>query len=133
MKYMNYKPQLDSLSLRDRIAFVRQFRNLTQDEVSEKLGLTSENKRRTMERYENDERVPKEDRLNELASILNVNSNCIKEYNFKNKEDLVYFLLWLEEIFPKMNIDFAIPVYTVVNDKTLSEIELNKFLEYNVN
>ena len=27
----------------------------------------------------------------------------------------------------------TIPVYTIVNDKTLSEIELNKFLEYNVN
>lgn len=27
----------------------------------------------------------------------------------------------------------TIPVYTIVNDKTLNEIELNKFLEYNVN
>lgn len=27
----------------------------------------------------------------------------------------------------------TIPVYTIVNDKTLSEIELDKFLEYNVN
>ncbi len=27
----------------------------------------------------------------------------------------------------------TIPVYTIVNDKTLSEIELNKFLGYNVN
>lgn len=27
----------------------------------------------------------------------------------------------------------TIPVYTIVNDKTLSEIELNKFLEYNIN
>jgi len=26
-----------------------------------------------------------------------------------------------------------IPVYTIINDKTLNEIELNKFLEYNVN
>ena len=27
----------------------------------------------------------------------------------------------------------TIPVYTIVNDKILGEIELNNFLEYNVN
>ena len=27
----------------------------------------------------------------------------------------------------------TIPVYTIVNDKTLNEIELNNFLEYNAN
>lgn len=29
--------------------------------------------------------------------------------------------------------DKTIPVYTIVNNKTLNEIEINKFLEYNVN
>ena len=27
----------------------------------------------------------------------------------------------------------TIPVYTIINDKTLNSIELNRFLEYNVN
>lgn len=41
------KPKLRDLSQGSRIVFVRQFRFLTQDDVSDKLGLTSECKRRT--------------------------------------------------------------------------------------
>ncbi len=64
-----------------------------------------------MARYERGDRNPKEDRLLEIANILNVNVNCIKEYNFNNNEDIIYSLLWLEELYPKMNIDFAISEY----------------------
>lgn len=57
-----------------------------------------------MTRYESGERVPKDDRLLEIAKILNVNVNSIKQYTFNKIEDIVYFLLWLEELYPKMNI-----------------------------
>lgn len=103
--------ELTNLSQGERIAFARQFRGLTQDEVSDKLGLTGESKRRTMARYERDDRNPKEDRLLEIANILNVNVNCIKEYKFNNKEDIIYQLLWLEELYPKITIDFGISKY----------------------
>ena len=46
MQYIYLKPQLENLSQGERIAFVRQFRRMTQDEVSDKLGLDGENKRR---------------------------------------------------------------------------------------
>ena len=54
-------PILDDLLQGSRIAYIRQFRNLTQDDVSDSLGLTSECKRRTMTRYEKGQRVPKEE------------------------------------------------------------------------
>ena len=111
MKYTYLKPELKNLSQGERIAFVRQFRGLTQDNVAEKLGLTGENKRRVMTRYEKGKRSPKKDRLLELAKILNVNVNCIREYDFTKTKDIIYFLLWLEEIYPKMNIDFCISEY----------------------
>lgn len=53
----------------------------------------------------------KKDRLLEFEKILNVNVNCIREYNFTKTEDIIYFLLWLEEIYLKMNIDFCISEY----------------------
>ena len=111
MKYVYFKPELKNLSQGERIAFVRQFRRLTQDNVSEKLGITGENKRRAMARYEIGERSPKSDRLLELSKILNVNINCIREYDFTKTDDIIYFLLWLEEIYPRMNIDFCISAY----------------------
>lgn len=111
MKYVYFKPELRNLSQGERITFVRQFRGLTQDNISEKLGITGDNKRRTMARYKRGERSPKSDRLLELSKILNVNVTCIREYDFIKTEDIIYFLLWLEEIYPKMNIDFCISIY----------------------
>lgn len=98
MNYVYLKPELENLSQGERISFARQMRRMTQDEVSEKLGLTGECKRRSMTRYERGDRIPKEDRLLEIANILNVNVKCLKEYDFRNDEDMIYILLWMEEI-----------------------------------
>ena len=46
------RPRLKDLSQGSRIAFARQFRRVSQDYVSDNLGLIGECKRRTMTRYE---------------------------------------------------------------------------------
>ena len=111
MNYVYLKPELENLSQGERISFARQMRRMTQDEVSEKLGLTGECKRRSMTRYERGDRIPKEDRLLEIANILNVNVKCLKEFDFRNEEDIIYMLLWMEEMYPRMNIDLGISEY----------------------
>ena len=98
-------PILDDLSQGSRIAYIRQFRNLSQDDVSDSLGLIGESKRRTVTRYESGVRVPKEERLKELSRILLTNINMIKVYDFKSESDLAYLLLWLEIKYPKLRID----------------------------
>ena len=109
-----FRPELDDLSQGLKIKFIRGFRHLTQDNISEDLGITGENKRRTLTRYEKGERNPSQARLNELSNILLVNDNLIKQYEFKSVSDIIYFLLWLEEMFPKMRIDLG------TNDKTIN-------------
>ena len=111
MNYVYLKPELENLSQGERISFTRQMRRMAQDEVSEKLGLTGECKRRSMTRYERGDRIPKEDRLLEIAKILNVNVKCLKEFNFRNDEDMIYMLLWMEELYPRMDIDLGISEY----------------------
>ncbi len=150
MRKIYFTHELDDLIRGARIAFVRQFRGLTQDEVAEKLGMGGENKRRKMTRYESGERVPKDDRLLEIAKILNVNVNSIKQYTFNKIEDIVYFLLCLEELYPKMNIDFAISEYfrnerdnlilkfmeewkNMKNLRDIKEISYEKYLEWKLN
>ena len=59
MRLIYTKPELRDLSQGSRIAFVRQFRLLTQDDVSNKLGLIGDCKRRTMTRYERGDRNSK--------------------------------------------------------------------------
>ena len=107
MRLTYTKPKLKDLSQGSRIAFARQFRIMTQNDVSDKLGLTGECKRRTMTRYEKGERNPKDERLEEIANILNINSNAIKKYDYKNVEDINFTLMWLEELLPNYQIDFS--------------------------
>ena len=46
-----------------------------------------------MARYENSTRVPNVDRHLEIANILTVEINVIKEYDFKEPADIVYILI----------------------------------------
>ena len=129
MRLIYTKPLLKDLSQGSRIAFVRQFRLMTQDDVSDKLGLTGECKRRTMTRYEKGNRNPKNDRTMEIAQILNVNIASIKKYDYKNVEDIIYTLMWLEELLPNYLIDLS-DVPSVKNNTIL---ELKMFLdEWNI-
>ena len=125
MRYVYLKPELKDLSQGSRIAFAREFRYMTQDNVSNKLGLTGECKRRSMARYERGDRVPKEERLQEIANILNINVKCLKEYDFRNEEDMIYILLWMEELYPRMNIDLGLSESLPKE----SDIKLKRFFE----
>lgn len=93
MRIIYTKPELVDLSQGSRIAFARQFRFMTQDDVSDKLGLTGECKRRTMTRYEKGNRNPKDDRTSEIAKILDIKINAIKKYDYKEPIDLLYTLM----------------------------------------
>ncbi len=124
MQIIFSKPRLYGLSQGERISYVRQLRMMTQDEVSDKLGITGECKRRTMTRYERDQRKPSNKRLNELSKILQVNINSIKQYNFENIIDLIYLFLWLEELYPRIRISIPDGLIVVDKDKEV----LNKFL-----
>ena len=129
MRIKYTKPELVDISQSSRIAFARQFRFMTQDDVSDKLGLTGECKRRTMTRYEKGNRNPKDDRTSEIAKILDININAIKKYDYKEPIDLLYTLMWLEELIPKYQIDISkVPN---INDKNI--VMFKQFInEWNV-
>ena len=119
MQIIFSKPRLYGLSQGERISYVRQLRMMTQDEVSDKLGITGECKRRTMTRYERDQRKPSNKRLNELSKILQVNINSIKQYNFKNIIDLIYLFSWLEELYPNFGFKMDLPNNNKFNNALL--------------
>ena len=106
MKLMYSRPILRDLSQGSRIAFVRQFRSKTQDEISGLLGATGDNRRRTMTRYEKGDRNPNISRTKKIAELLNVSYEAIKQYNYKEPIDLIYTLLWLEELIPNYHLTY---------------------------
>ena len=129
MRLYYTKPELKDLSQGSRIAFIRQFRKMTQDDVSDKLGITGDNKRRTMTRYEKGQRNPNDDRTLEISKILNVSYNAVKRYDYKDPVDICYILLWLDELIPKYQMDLSkvMPLdnnYPEYITKFLSELEI---------
>lgn len=108
MRLLYLKTELKDLSQGSRIAFARQFRRLTQYYIAGELGLSHDNKRRIMTRYEKGNRCPKDDRTLELSKILNVSFNAIKKYDFNKPIDLIYMFMWLEELIPNYQIDLSI-------------------------
>lgn len=105
MKLIYSRPILRDMSQGSRIAFSRQFRIMTQDDVAKELGVTGECRRRTMTRYEKGDRNPEECRTKKIAEILNVKYEAIKRYDYKEPIDLIYTLLWLEELYPNYRFD----------------------------
>ena len=60
-----------------------------------------------MARCEKGDRNPKLKRLEEISSILKVNINSLKEYDFNNPIDVVYIFMWMEELIPNYVIDVS--------------------------
>lgn len=85
MRLIYYKPRMLNLSQGERISFIRQLRMMTQDELSDYLGITGDCKRRAMTRYERNHRSPKEERIHELSRVLQVNEVTIRKYDFIKK------------------------------------------------
>lgn len=126
MRLIYTKPKLKDLSQGSRIAFARQFRYMSQNDVSDKLGLSGECKRRTMTRYEKGNRNPKDERTRQIADILNVNYNAIKNYDYKETIDVIYTLLWLEELIPNYEIDLS-RVPSLYSNKEIIQVFLDEW------
>lgn len=150
MRLLYTKPKLYDLSQGSRISFARQFRMMSQDMLSDKLGITGESRRRTVTRYEKGNRNPKDDRAKEIADILKINFNSIKKYDYKNPLDIIYILMWLEELMPNYMIDITkvakvddfymnyikkgISDWSVMRNKRIKkEISYEEYIEWKLN
>ena len=103
-----FKPTLKNLSQGARLEYVRKLRYMSKDDVADYFDLGGERKERTISRYENNSRVPSNERLKELAKLYNVSIDAIKEYKYEDTIDTIYMLMWLEEQFPyyELNLDY---------------------------
>ena len=92
-----FKPTLKNLSQGARLEYVRKLRYMSKDDVADYFDLGGERKERTISKYENNSRVPSNERLKELAKLYNVSVDAIKEYKYDDPIDTIYMLMWLEE------------------------------------
>lgn len=82
-----------------------------------------------MTRHEKGDRNSKDEMLTETASILNASINSIKKYDYNKPMDLIYTLMWIEELIPNYYISFS----DVPNINELYIVTIKKFYnEWNI-
>lgn len=82
-----------------------------------------------MTRYEKGDRNSKDEMLTETASILNASINSMKKYDYNKPIDLIYTLMWIEELIPNYYISFS----DVPNINELYIVTIKKFYnEWNI-
>lgn len=92
------------MSIGEKLKRLRRLRGMTQKELGIALGLPEGTASVRIAQYEGNYRVPKVERIEEIARILDVETRCIITPSEHKEEDVSYLLLEMEELFPEMKL-----------------------------
>lgn len=87
------------MAIGNRIKLFRNMRNLTQKELGAKVGFPFNATDVRIAQYESEKRIPKDDMVNKLASILNVSPAAIKVPEIDTYVGVMHTLFALEDTF----------------------------------
>ncbi len=88
------------MAIGNRIKLFRNMRNLTQKELGAKVGFPFNATDVRIAQYESEKRIPKDDMVNKLASILDVSPAAIKVPDIDTDIGLMHTLFTLEDTRP---------------------------------
>ena len=102
---MFYKKELlENMSQGARLKFIRVIENLELDDVAKYMGYSSN---KSIREWENNSKSPDATNLKRLAEIYGVSIDAIKNYDFIDPIDEIYYPMWSEEQFPYYEFDIA--------------------------
>lgn len=87
------------MAIGNRIKLFRNMRNLTQKELGAKVGFPFNATDVRIAQYESEKRIPKDDMVNKLASILDVSTAAIKVPEIDTYIGVMHTLFTLEDTF----------------------------------
>ena len=93
-----FRPKLRDLTNGDRLEFIRVFRCMERDEVTEYSGFEGKDPNRTIRKYEDNSVNPLPPRMKELTELYHVSIDAIRDYDLIDPIDLVYIAMWEEEL-----------------------------------
>ena len=124
-----FRPKLRDLTKGTRLEFIRVFRCMERDEVTEYFGFGGDDPHKTFRYHESNDRCPSKERLIDIANLYEVSVNAIKRYDFNNPIDTVYFHMWLEEEFPYYEIKFDCDSYEQTEYNEIIQKAMNEWKE----
>lgn len=100
-----FRPKLRDLTKGARLEFIRVFRCMERDEVTEYFGFGGKDPNRTIRNYEDNSVNPLPPRMKELIELYHVSIDAIRDYDLTDPIDLVYIAMWEEELMPFFDIN----------------------------
>ena len=91
------------MTIGEKIKKARNLRGLTQKELGMKLGFDEKSADVRVAQYESGTRTPKADLLSEIAAVLDVNINSLKNLSLENTETFIHLLFDLEQESKKLH------------------------------
>ena len=85
------------MTIGEKIKNARNLRGLTQRELGMKLGFDEKSADVRITQYESGTRTPKSELLSEIADILDVNINSLKDPSLENTETFIHLLFDLKQ------------------------------------
>lgn len=85
------------MTIGEKIKNARNLRGLTQKELGMKLGFDEKSADVRIAQYESGTRTPKSELLSEIAAVLDVNINFLKNPSLENTETFIHLLFDLEQ------------------------------------
>ena len=73
---------------------------MSKQNVAEFLELGGEKPTDSIDKYERNAREPQPERLKELANLFDVSNYAIRRYNFVDPNEVIYYHMWEEELYP---------------------------------
>ncbi len=93
------------MTIGEKIKNARNLRGLTQKELGMKLGFDEKSADVRIAQYESGTRTPKSELLSEIAAVLDVNINSLKNPSLENTENFIHLLFDLEQESKKLRIN----------------------------
>ena len=90
------------MNIGEKIKRLRKLRGMTQKELGIALGIPKDTASVRIAQYEGNYRVPKKERIQDIARILEVETRCITIPDEHKEDDISYLLLEMEEMFPRL-------------------------------
>lgn len=109
------------MNIGQRIKKIRNFRNLTQAQLGESVGLDGTRIRQ----YEIGNRTPKADLIEKIAAVLNCSPNALADPMLNSAEDIMYTLFELDE-------DYDISLHEIESQVTPGEKQLCVAFNYSL-
>ena len=125
MKNYFFKPELENLSQGARLKFVRKLRYMSKPTVAEFLKLGGEKPTDSIDKYERNAREAKKKRVKALAELFGVSDYAIRRYNFVDPNEVIYYHMWEEELYPysEFNINIEAMKKTFYNEDVIRGLE----------